>query len=532
MRLFLLLQRVYILMFPFLCLYNYRMGKRKQDKGKGGGPSVKVGKRLGQGSRVTSQTKYVLQNMKNFFDVEKTEKRAILRNRVHDRMAQASGLSTRTIFNVLRSVTPDNTFLTPTKRYERTRIRVNPDSFDKAALRQIVHSFYNRREYPTLTGVWREAKEKGVFSAGRFCLWRCLKEMGFVYKKRDTKRYIYEQKNIIEQRHAYLYKIREYRHENRPIIYTDETWVNAHHTKDYIWVDCDGKGGWKVPSGKGQRLIVLHAGGVEGWVEGADLVFKSKTNSADYHDEMNNQHFMEWLTQQLLPNIPPNSVIVLDNATYHNKLKDKPPTTANKRDDIKDWLRQHGIHFEDHEIKRTLLEKVRQNRPEPLYLTDEAARDKGHTVLHLPVAHCELNPIELAWASVKGYVARHNKKYNMTEIQRLTPEGFTHTTTDMWRGFCRHVVDVENDYFEKDGLVEDLVDEFVVEFGEDDDCGSDDEEELMDDEDRRLIDIAIRQTTTDTVTPTPTICTDPRRDLTSILENLDPDFCESVLPLS
>ena len=77
MRLFLLLQRVYILMFPFLCLYDHRMGKRKQDKGKGGGPSVKVGKRLGQGSRVTSQTKYVLQNMKNFFDVEKNEKRAI-----------------------------------------------------------------------------------------------------------------------------------------------------------------------------------------------------------------------------------------------------------------------------------------------------------------------------------------------------------------------------------------------------------------------------------------------------------------------
>ena len=43
----------------------------------------------------------------------------------------------------------------------------------------------------------------------------------------------------------------------------------------------------------------------------------------------------------------------------------------------------------------------------------------------------------------------------MTEIQRLTPEGSTHTTTDMWRGFCRILVDVENDYFEKDGQVED-----------------------------------------------------------------------------
>ena len=57
-----------------------------------------------------------------------------------------------------------------------------------------------------------------MFSAGRFCLWRCLKEMGFVYKKRDTKRYIYKQKYIIEQRHAYLYKTQEYRHEKGPII--------------------------------------------------------------------------------------------------------------------------------------------------------------------------------------------------------------------------------------------------------------------------------------------------------------------------
>ena len=75
--------------------------------------------------------------------------------------------------------------------------------------------------------------------------------------------------------------------------------------------------------------------GVEGWVSGKDLVFRSKTNSADYYDEINSEHFMEWFTQQLLPNIPPTSVIVLDNATYHNKQKDKPPTTAKRKDDIK-----------------------------------------------------------------------------------------------------------------------------------------------------------------------------------------------------
>ena len=101
-----------------------------------------------------------------------------------------------------------------------------------------------------------------------------LKEMGFTYKKRDNKKYIYEQTNILEQRHTYLQTIRKLRQEHKNLVYTDETWVNAHHNNEYIWVDSDGSGGWKVPSGKGRRLIILHAGGVDGWVEGADLVFR------------------------------------------------------------------------------------------------------------------------------------------------------------------------------------------------------------------------------------------------------------------
>ena len=45
--------------------------------------------------------------------------------------------------------------------------------------------------------------------------------------------------------------------------------------KSTIVYNSDVKGGWKVPSGKGQRLIVVNTGGgEEGWVEGADLMFK------------------------------------------------------------------------------------------------------------------------------------------------------------------------------------------------------------------------------------------------------------------
>ena len=174
----------------------------------------------------------------------------------------------------------------------------------------------------------------------------------FSYKKRDNKQYMHEQRNILEQRYTYLKTIHKLRNDKRTIIYTDETWVNTHHCKEQISVNVDGKGGWKVPSGKGQRLIVVHAGEVEGWVPGTDLVFRSKTNSADYHDEMNSEHFIKLFRQKLLLNIPPTSVIVLENTSYHNKQKDKPrpPTTANRKNDIKRWLDKHNKNI----ITRTL----------------------------------------------------------------------------------------------------------------------------------------------------------------------------------
>ena len=39
-------------------------------------------------------------------------------------------------------------------------------------------------------------------------------------------------------------------------------------------------------------MIVVHVGGVERGVKKTSLVFKLKTNSADYHDEMNHQYYI------------------------------------------------------------------------------------------------------------------------------------------------------------------------------------------------------------------------------------------------
>ena len=94
-----------------------------------------------------------------------------------------------------------------------------------------------------------------------------------------------------------------------------------------------------------------------GWM--VQIWFLNLTNSADYHDEMNTEHYMEWFTQQLLPNLPPNSLIFVDNTTYHNKQEDQVPTTANQKDGIKLWLNRQNIRYADTDIKITLLGKVK-----------------------------------------------------------------------------------------------------------------------------------------------------------------------------
>ena len=53
-------------------------------------------------------------------------------------------------------------------------------------------------------------------------------------------------------------------------------------------------------------------------LSGCDWVFKAKKGSAaDYHQEMNAENFERWFKEKLLPALPANCLIVMDNASYH-----------------------------------------------------------------------------------------------------------------------------------------------------------------------------------------------------------------------
>ena len=306
-------------------------------------------------------------------------------------------------------------------------------------------------------------------------VYRMLKDLNFVFSKRKRNSKLIEREDIIAWRHRYLRSIKKYRLQNRKIYYLDETWVNAGYTTEKVWQDKEVQEqprhttwqqglttGLKDPSGKGGRWIILHAGSSSGFVDNGLLIFQSK-KSGDYHEEMNSDCFQTWFAEQLLPNIEPHSVIVIDNAPYHSKKIYKVPTTATKKADIQQWLKGKNIAYEDDLLKAELLQIVRTHKHlYGDYVVDQMARQAGHTVLRLPTYHCELNPIKLVWAQVKQYVARNNRDFNIKTVKRLFEEGLSAVTAEQWEKDEMHVKTVEEQFWKVDGLMEDLTERIII----------------------------------------------------------------------
>ena len=446
----------------------------------------------GRGKRVNSTAKNIIFNVYRFFEKESAKTKNKAPPRLTHKMAEATGYSERTVRRIVseKSAQSGAAFCSPAKRYKLDRKKIVLDDFDTDALRRTIHEFYSEKKYPTMDSLLSAVKEKGIFSEERTTLWRVIRKMGFKYKKVNDKRYIYEQPRKIVRRCEYLRRLRRNRREGRPVIYLDETWANARDGIEKMWVEDDPravggtKGGIRKPSGKGSRLIILHAGSDNGWINGADLVFQSKKATGDYHDEMTSEHFEEWFHDSLMPNIPPNSLIVMDNAPYHSRRLEPVPTMSSRKQVMQDWLTQHGIEFPENALKRELYSLIKMSSFTPKYAVDEMAKVAGHEVVRLPPYHCELNPIELALSQVKRFIKENNQLFTLTAVKELTYRGFDQVGPANWKKLVEHVQRAfEDKYWRDDDLQEEYIDEFIIGVGGSDDESSSESSESSDESD-------------------------------------------------
>lgn len=403
----------------------------------------------------------VLTKLKAFFEMEKVQGKPTCLSNIMDRMQLATGIEQTKIRRILKK---------SGKSVSRNASnKINLDDFDRKAILRKVHDFYRRKEFPTLDKLLIVVKQDLNFCGGRTSLWRVLKSMGFKFKKQDGRKFLVERPEIVFQRHQYLRKLKKIRKAKPPsnIIYLDETWINTSHSNSKCWVDSKGVGGFPTPLGKGKRLIIVHAGSSEGFVKEAKLSFVAKSDTGDYHNEMNSKHFEEWMLNKVFPNIPPNSVIIMDNASYHSVKSEKIPTSNSLKSEMQEWLNKNNISYSKSLKKPELYNIIKMYKPRNIkYRIDNLAKQHGHEILRLPPYHCDLNPEELIWANIKKYVANHNKNFNMTTIQQLFDDALNQISQDDWKSAIRHVEDIEKSYWKNDNICDIEIDQILIKLGE------------------------------------------------------------------
>lgn len=177
---------------------------------------------------------------------------------------------------------------------------------------------------------------------------------------------------------------------------------------------------------------------------------------------MNSENFMKWVRTQLIPNLPPRAVLVVDNASYHNVAVARDPTSATKKTDMISWLVQRNIPHDPKLTKPELYEIIKRFKNRQLqYVLDTEMEKYGYRVLRLPPYHPELNPIEKIWALVKKWVAARNTTYKLADVITLANDRFATVTVEEWTNICSHVDKVVSKYMEVEHLIDEAGDDFV-----------------------------------------------------------------------
>jgi transposase len=285
---------------------------------------------------------------------------------------------------------------------------------------------------------------------------RTLDRWGFEFGKGVRTQHLKEKDYIVAARHRYLRRIRSNRKPNsdggilRPEVYLDESYVNKNHSNNYTWYASED-GPWvQKPTGNGERLVIVNAITKDGWVPEAKLVFNSNRKTGDYHGQMNAELFSKWFVNNLLPNIPANSIIVMDNASYHNILSEiSAPTSTCSKERILIWLQQNKIACNPDCLKAELIEVLSKMAPEPTYAIDELARKHGHEIIRTPPYHPELQPIEICWGVLKNEIGR-NCDFTMKNLNKQLEKAFAKVTGETCRKIIKRIRKVEDQFWEDD----------------------------------------------------------------------------------
>jgi len=407
-----------------------------------------------QGVEFTPGMRKMAVNVKHYFDNLKSTPNT-LRNPATQLAASALGISESTVKVIMAAYNKKgDDGLDWSKSQQRGRPAYAVESGIVAPVRQFIRTANSNGDQVNIEIIRRYMGDELHCDVAHTTLWRALQRWGFEFGTGVRSAQIKESERIVILRRQYLrQKLANLDDKGqiiRPEVYLDESYINKNHSNDKTWYfEEDGIIIGK-PTGKGDRLIILNAITKDGWVPNAKLVFKASKKTGDYHTNMNWDNFSKWFQEKLLKNIPENSLIIMDNAPYHNVLVEEAfPKKSHSIKRLREWLSNNEIPWTKDMLKSELFDLCSRFAVKPEFLIDRIARKEGHSILRTPPYHPELQPIETCWAIVKNYVAQHND-CTMKKVLILLEKGFAKVTKKTCQKLIEKVNLQENVFWTED----------------------------------------------------------------------------------
>jgi len=411
-----------------------------------------------QGKEFTQSMKQLVINLKQFNDIERREKKLNALWGI-EQTAKGLGIGQATVRRIMAEYNKNEQIVQDNLPKTRGKPEYTIPQNLQSVVRQYIRAQNLKGQHVSVDLVHKYlAKINPDYKFPATTLWRTLNRWGFTYGTGKRRSALKERDYVILARRRYLRQKRLNRKSDgsfeRTEVYLDETFINKNHSNQFTWYfDEDGPDVNK-PSGKGERLIVVNAITLDGWVNNAQLIFEAKKKTGDYHGQMDWGNFSRWLTEQLLPNVPENSIIIMDNASYHNTTEESTfPKSNARKEKLRKWLDDKGIPWGEDLLKAELYALCKLFEPKPEYKIDKIVEAAGHSILRTPQYHPELQPIETCWGVVKNYMAKHCD-FTLQQFRDNLPSAFSQVTSQTCKKLIAKMVTEEDRYWVEDGKID------------------------------------------------------------------------------
>jgi len=240
-----------------------------------------------KGKEVSIDKKLCVIELKKAFALERSESELISTKDSTGRIARGLNLGRRTVEMIISEYNQKGeTFIDSSEKSRgKPTYKLDSSSDLVSVIRHHIREQNKKGEHVSVRNVRAWLLQDFKFDLPITTLWRSLQRIGFEYGDSKRRSALREKDYVITARREYLRVKIANRKKNgkvkRSEVYLDETYLNKNHSNESTWYSEEDGPLVNKPSGKGPRLIIVNAITADGWVKGAELVFKADSVSGD-----------------------------------------------------------------------------------------------------------------------------------------------------------------------------------------------------------------------------------------------------------